>query len=162
LQQRGSVDPERSHRGGGGLNLYQFNNNNPVMYTDPFGLRTCPPDCGAIYAVAGTAFGAVGAVAGGIVGTAGGPAGIVVGAVLGGASGFGAGVAAGNVGEAVGEAGAEIVERGMTKLEKAFVTVMTAFGLTQEQKVKPPQEQKPLPPPPPIEQTTGPWRESKT
>jgi RHS repeat-associated protein len=25
----------------GGLNLYQFNGNNPVMYTDPFGLKEC-------------------------------------------------------------------------------------------------------------------------
>lgn len=27
----------------GGVNLYQFNGNNPVMFTDPFGLCT-PPD----------------------------------------------------------------------------------------------------------------------
>jgi RHS repeat-associated protein len=105
----------------GGLNLYQFNQNNPVMYTDPFGLRTCPPDCGAIHAVAGTAFGVVGAVAGGTVGTAGGPGGVVVGAVLGGASGFGAGVAAGNVAEAVGEAGAQA----MGKIGRAIRTLVT-------------------------------------
>jgi Skp family chaperone for outer membrane proteins len=34
------MDPGRSHWGGRGLNLYQFNQNNPVAYTDPFGL--CP------------------------------------------------------------------------------------------------------------------------
>jgi RHS repeat-associated protein len=27
----------------GGLNLYQFNGNNPVVFTDPFGLAPCPP-----------------------------------------------------------------------------------------------------------------------
>jgi len=29
----------------GGLNLYQYAGNNPVAYTDPFGLKECPPFC---------------------------------------------------------------------------------------------------------------------
>lgn len=122
----------------GGVNLYQFNHNNPVMYTDPFGL--CP---WCIPVVVGGA-----AVANS-------PAGQRLAQQA--AIGLGlAGAAVVATSDQVTEAGAELVERGMTKLEKAFVTVMTLFGLGQEQKVKPPQEQKPLPPPPPIEQTTGP------
>jgi RHS repeat-associated protein len=83
----------------GGINLYQFNQNNPVMYTDPFGLRTCPPDCGAIHAV-----GAVGgAIIGGIVGAAAGAtAGTAVAPVAG---TLGGGFAGGTEGAALGAAG---------------------------------------------------------
>ncbi len=32
----------------GGLNLYGFADGDPVNFSDPFGLRTCPPDCGPL------------------------------------------------------------------------------------------------------------------
>ena len=32
----------------GGLNLYGFAGGDPVNFSDPFGLRTCPPDCGPL------------------------------------------------------------------------------------------------------------------
>ena len=58
----------------GGLNLYQFNGNNPVAYTDPFGL--CPPQdasfgphCPGYWTLLGEGAGAIiGAVSGGLGG----------------------------------------------------------------------------------------------
>jgi RHS repeat-associated protein len=88
----------------GGHNLYQFNGNNPVSYTDPFGLSKCPPNCGTIHAVGALAFGTLGAVQGAVLGIPGGPGGVVVGAAIGGGSGIVAGVAAGNVAEATADA----------------------------------------------------------
>ena len=51
----------------GGLNLYQFNGNNPVAYTDPFGLSPCPPCFNPLKAGVGAinvVRGAIGAAAG--------------------------------------------------------------------------------------------------
>jgi RHS repeat-associated protein len=56
----------------GGLNLYQFNGNNPVSNTDPFGLCPNPPgSCVTQYALAGAALGGTLGTALGSVTTAG-------------------------------------------------------------------------------------------
>ena len=73
----------------GGLNLYQFNGNNPVTFSDPFGL--CPENstaCAVYKAgmqVLGFLSGAIdGAIRGGAIGGLGGPEGVLIGAVAGG------------------------------------------------------------------------------
>jgi RHS repeat-associated protein len=80
----------------GGINLYQFNGNNPVMFTDPFGLCPQPPgSCVRQYASAFAAMGgtlgvAVGVLSGGVTvpvttGTGiavGGAVGAIIGAIV--------------------------------------------------------------------------------
>jgi RHS repeat-associated protein len=52
----------------GGLNLYQFNGNNPVMFTDRFGLMCNPPgSCVTQYAAAFAAMGGTLGVAAGVL-----------------------------------------------------------------------------------------------
>ncbi len=72
----------------GGINLYQFNGNNPATYTDPFGL--CPPCRLALSTARG------GAALGGSVGSAIPVVGTTAGAIVGGVIGFAAGVAIGH------------------------------------------------------------------
>jgi RHS repeat-associated protein len=86
----------------GGLNLYGFANGDPINFSDPYGLKTCPPECGAIHAVSSAAFGGLGVLAGGTVGSTVPVGGTVIGAVAGGAGGAAFGLAAANV--AVGTA----------------------------------------------------------
>jgi hypothetical protein len=79
----------------GGVNLYQFNNNDPVNYTDPFGLCIPWPQCAFAAAGAGAR---AGTVVGGVVGTVlGGPGpgtvtGVAVGRAVGAVAGFGVAV----------------------------------------------------------------------
>jgi hypothetical protein len=118
--------------------------NRGVTFTDPFGLRTCPPHCTNIHAV-GTAIGAaVGAVAGGVGGAAAGTAVLpVAGTLGGGAAGATAGAAEGavvglavaNVADAVAEAtGAamssvgRVVRKGVGVIFGAWVTATTPGG----------------------------------
>jgi len=85
----------------GGLNLYGFANGDPINFSDPFGLKACPPECGAIHAIgAGLGSlvgGAIGASGGAVAGTVllpvagtlgGGAAGAVEGATVGGVVGL--------------------------------------------------------------------------
>ncbi len=96
----------------GGLNLYGFANGDPINFSDPFGLKACPPECGTIHAV-GSAAGAIvggflGATGGSIVGTLVLPGGGTIsggfaGGSLGAAEGGVLGLAAANVVVGVGE-----------------------------------------------------------
>jgi uncharacterized protein RhaS with RHS repeats len=97
----------------GGVNLYAYAGNNPITFMDPFGLKTCPPDCPfgtytAIGSLAGAGIGAstggtTGAVLGAIGGFLGGlPTG--PGALITGAAGGAGGAAAGSTLGALGGA----------------------------------------------------------
>ncbi len=94
----------------GGINLYQFNGNDPATYGDPFGLKKCPPDCGPVHAFAALAFGSVGVIAGAAVTSPSGP-GAVVGATAGGTIGAAAGVATVNLTEDLVDAGVHAMGR---------------------------------------------------
>lgn len=102
------------------------------MYTDPFGLRTCPPDCGLIHAVGGVAFGTVSALAVGLATSPSGP-GAVVSAGLAGAFGFTAGVAAANIAESTADAGVEA----MSKAGRAIRTLVTGLLIGSSARVVP-------------------------
>ncbi|MFL5493646.1 MAG: RHS repeat-associated core domain-containing protein [Gemmatimonadales bacterium] len=117
----------------GGLNLYQFNQNNPVMYTDPFGLRTCPPDCGAIHtvgAVGGAIIGGiVGATGGAVAGTAVAPvAGTLGGGLAGGTEGAALGAAGGLAAANVAEAVVDVGTQAMGKISRAIGQIGLVIG----------------------------------
>jgi uncharacterized protein RhaS with RHS repeats len=112
----------------GGINLYQFNNNDPATYTDPFGLATCPPKCGGIHALGV----AVGAIVGGTVGTALGAGGgtlvapgpgTFVGGLGGGVKGAAIGAVGGLAAANVAEAAAEASVDAMGKLSKLIGSI---------------------------------------
>jgi hypothetical protein len=81
---------------------------------------------------------------------------MIVGSAAGAALGATGGVALANGAEAVVDAAAPLVERGMSKLEKVFVTVMSAFSFTTGgPKIRPPEEKKIPPPVVPKQQPSG-------
>jgi RHS repeat-associated protein len=159
----------------GGLNLYGFAGGDPINFSDPFGLATCPPHCTRIHAIGagvGGVFGTVvGASGGAVAGTAvlpiaGTLGGGVAGGVAGAAEGATVGVAVANVAQGIADA----VDVGAAQMGKwgsrirAWVTgvlIQLGGGLSEEQQRirrggdQPRQEEvapdrpKPTPPPKP-------------
>jgi hypothetical protein len=126
----------------GGLNLYQFNGNNPVSYSDPFGLKHCPPDCGKIHAVGAAVFGTIGAVGLGVVGAAGGTLALPGGGTVSGAVGLGSVGASG--GAALGVATANLAEAivdnapsAMSRLSRGLATLGLLIGGTIQAPILP-------------------------
>ena len=154
IPRRGSL-PSRIRSGSpGGLNLYGFAGGDPVNFSDPFGLRSCPPDCGVIHAYLSAVFGYIGAAAGATLGAGAGTlvlpgggtiSGGTVGGVVEARAGATFGLAVANV--AVGAAeliGGTIAERGM---DRAIRVILIGLGLihpkgpnTVPDNVRPPEQ----------------------
>lgn len=95
----------------GGINLYQYNGNNPVSYSDPLGLSpVCPPFC-----LFETTRG--GAMLGGLLGSAVPVVGTSVGTVVGAVVGFGIGVGIGYMALQHDAAGEAATDAAVTDLE---------------------------------------------
>jgi RHS repeat-associated protein len=128
---------EDPHGVAGGINLYQFNGNNPVSYSDPFGL--CPIEktgvpCTLTKAgtglVAGAVSGAViGATGGSVVPGAGTLAGAGSGAIAGGTTGLIAGAMVGAVEDAVSLGGMIVQnERRAGRVKEWIASILIALG----------------------------------
>jgi len=122
----------------GGLNLYGYANGDPINFSDPFGLKACPPECGAIHAVSASAFGYLGAVGGAAIGASAGTlvlpgGGTVSGGFAGGVGGAAAGAAFGltvaNGAAAVGDAAGGAVSAAMKLPGKVRVLLEVLGGL---------------------------------
>jgi RHS repeat-associated protein len=121
----------------GGLNLYQFNGNNPVSYVDPFGLSPCDPpgSCQAKGVAIGSGIGVTlgGIVALGCTATSGGVCGLGAGAII---TGFGtAGAAAGGLAgtildntDELGSAGTEVVNSVSSKAKEWVTAILILLG----------------------------------
>ncbi len=147
----------------GGINLYQFNGNNPVVNTDPFGLDPCNPpgSCKAVGVAVGAAAGAaVGdLVAGGCAATTGGACLLGAPAIVGVSAGIGS-AGGGLVGtvvehkDALEQVGKNVVNSLRTTWQKIKTAVGLAVGLHGGH--QPPKMPHDDPPPPPVKPAPAP------